>query len=87
MGNYVYIFEISQVLEKRINYVGNDLDLYKMAQICGEMTKLFDKRLKNVENDLEIWKWSKYLGNGLSAFDTALIFENLLYYVGNGLRI
>ena len=32
-------------------------------------------------------KWSKYLGNGLGAFDTALIFENRLYYVENGLCI
>ena len=24
-------------IEKRLNYVGNDLDLWKMAQICGEM--------------------------------------------------
>ena len=36
MGNDVYISEMAQVLEKRINYVGNHLDLYEMAQICGE---------------------------------------------------
>ena len=28
---------MAQVFEKRINYVGNDLDLWEMAQICGEM--------------------------------------------------
>ena len=34
-----YIFgETAQVFEKRLNYVGNDLDLWEMAQICGEMT-------------------------------------------------
>ena len=38
MGNDVYIWEMAQVLEKRINYVGNDFDLYQIVQICGEMT-------------------------------------------------
>ena len=61
------------MFEKRPKYVGNDVDLWEMAQICGEMTYLFDKRLKNVENDLEIWemarifgKWLRYIGHGLS---------------------
>ena len=56
-----------------LKYVGNDLDLWVMAQICGEMTELFDKRLKNVENDLEIFemakifgKWLRYMGHELS---------------------
>ena len=38
MGNDVYIWEMTQVFEKRLNYVGNDLDVWEMAQICGEMT-------------------------------------------------
>ena len=38
MGNDVDIWEMSQVFEKRLNYVGNDLDVWEMAQICGEMT-------------------------------------------------
>ena len=61
------------MFEKRPKYVGNDVDLWEMAQICGEMTELFDKRLKNVDNDLEIWeiykifgKWLRYMGHGLS---------------------
>ena len=61
------------MFEKRPKYVGNDVDLWEMAQICGEMTELFDKRLKNVENDLEIWemdkifgKWLRYMMLGLS---------------------
>ena len=60
------------MFEKRPKYVGNDVDLFEMAQICGEMTYLFDKLLKNVENDLEIWemakmigKWLRCMGNGL----------------------
>ena len=31
----VYIWE---VFEKRPKYLGNDVDLWEMAQICGEMT-------------------------------------------------
>ena len=32
-------------------------------------------------------KLAKYLENGLDTWDTPLIFEKRLYYVGNGLRI
>ena len=32
------MWEMAQVYGKRLNYVGNDLDLWEMAQICGEMT-------------------------------------------------
>ena len=38
MENNLCIWEMAQVFEKRLNYVGNDLDPWKMAQICGEMT-------------------------------------------------
>ena len=38
MLNDVYISEISQVFENLLNYVGNDLDLWEMPQICGKMT-------------------------------------------------
>ena len=38
MGNDVYICQLAQVFEKRIKCVGNDVDLWEMAQICGEMT-------------------------------------------------
>ena len=53
--------------------MGNDVDLWEMSQMCGEMNLLFDKRLKNLENDLEIWeianifgKWLRCMGHGLS---------------------
>ena len=62
------------MFEKRLKYVGNDVDLWEMSQICGEMTSLFDKRLKNVENDLKIWEMAK-------------IFGKCLRYMGNGLSI
>ena len=38
MENDVYIWEVAQVFEKRLNYVENDLDVWEMAQICREMT-------------------------------------------------
>ena len=73
MGDDVYIWEMAQVFEKRLNYVGNVLDVWEMAQICFSMTEIFDKRLKNVENDTEIWKitkifgkWLRCMGHGLS---------------------
>ena len=31
------------MFEKRQKYVGNDVDLWEMSQICGEMTSLFEK--------------------------------------------
>ena len=61
------------MFEKRLKYVGNDVNLWEMAQICGEMALIFGKRHKNVEIDLEIWemakifgKWLRYIGDGLS---------------------
>ena len=61
------------MFEKRPKYLGNDVDVWEMAQICGEMTELFDKLLKNVKNDLDIWemakifgKWLRYMGHVLS---------------------
>ena len=61
------------MFEERLKYVGNDVDMWEMAQICGEITQLFEKRLKNLENDLEILeiakifgKWLRYMGHGLS---------------------
>ena len=50
------------MFQKRQKYVGNDVDLWEMAQICGEMAELFDKLLKNVENDLEILEMAKIFG-------------------------
>ena len=61
------------MFEKRPKYLGNDVDLWEMAQICGEMTLFYDKLLKNVKNDFEIWemakifgKWLISMGHGLS---------------------
>ena len=38
MGKDVYICELAKVFEKRLKYVGNDVDLWEIAQIRGEMT-------------------------------------------------
>ena len=71
MGNDVCMWEMSLVFEKRLRYVGNEVDMREMAKICGEMAKLFDKRLKYVGVALEIWeiakiflKWLRYIGQG-----------------------
>ena len=32
-------------------------------------------------------KFPKYFENGLGTWDTSLIFENRVYYVGKGIRI
>ena len=73
MRNDVYMWEMDQVFQKRLKYVGNDLDLWEIAKICGKMTELFDKWFKNVENDIEIWemakifgKWIRYMGHHFS---------------------
>ena len=60
------------MFEKRLKYVGNDVDLWEMSQICGEMTELFDKQLKNVENDLEIWEMAKIFGKSLRSMGHGL---------------
>ena len=33
----MFMWEMAQVFEKRLKYVGNEVDLWEMAQICGEM--------------------------------------------------
>ena len=38
MGNDVYIFEMAQIFDKRLNYVGKDLDVKEMTEICGDLT-------------------------------------------------
>ena len=53
------------MFEKRPKYLGNDVDLWEMSQICGEMTLLFDKLLKNDKNDLDIWEMAKIFGKWL----------------------
>ena len=65
-----------------------------MIQICGKWLKYVGKSLNYLTNYLEMWKmnqrfgkWPKYLENGLDTWDTPLIFEKRLFYVGKGLRI
>ena len=33
----MHMWEMAQVFQKRLKYVGNDVDLWEMAKICGEM--------------------------------------------------
>ena len=32
------MWEMAEVFQKKLKYVGNDVDLWEMAQICGEIT-------------------------------------------------
>ena len=64
---------MAQVFEKRLNYVGYDVDLW-------EVSKMYGKWLKYLTNGLNMWKltqrfyemakiivkWLKYMGHGLS---------------------
>ena len=65
-----------------------------MTQICVKWLKYVWKLLDYLTNGLKMWtmtqrfgKWPKYLGNGSDTLDKAFVFEERLYYVGNGLRI
>ena len=65
-----------------------------MTQIFGKWLKYVGKWLNYLTNGFKMWKmtqrfvkYPEYLGYGLDTFDTALVFEKRLYYVGNGLRI
>ena len=33
----MHMWEMAEVFQKGLKYVGNDVDLWEMAQICGEM--------------------------------------------------
>ena len=37
-GKWLIYLGIGLNFEKRPNYLGNDVDMWEMSQICGEMT-------------------------------------------------
>ena len=39
--------EMASVFEKRLKYVGNDVDLWEIAKICGEWLNFFINGLIN----------------------------------------
>ena len=45
----MYIWEMAQVFEKRLNYVGNDVDLWEVSKISG-------KCIKYLTNGLNMWE-------------------------------
>ena len=47
MGNDIYMWEIAQVFEKRIKYVGNHVDLWEIAKISGKWLKYLINGLIN----------------------------------------
>ena len=59
--------------------MGNDVDLWEIAKICG-------KWLKYLINGLSMWEMHgarlKYLRNGFTMLEMALEFDERLKYVG-----
>ena len=47
MGNDVYMCEMAEVFEERQKYVGNDVDLWEIAKICGKWLKYLINGLIN----------------------------------------
>ena len=71
------MLEMAYEFDKRLKYVGNDVELWKMAQIFGKMSKLFHQCLKNVENDRD-------LGNGQNIWEMAQIHGKRFQYLRSG---
>ena len=38
MRNDLYIWELAYLFEKGLKYLGNDVVLWEMSQLCAEMT-------------------------------------------------
>ena len=61
------------MFEKRQKYVGNDVDLWEMAEICGKWLKYLTNGFNMAELTERFWemdkivvKWLRYMGRGLS---------------------
>ena len=50
-----------------------DVDLWEMAQICGEMTYIFGNWLKCLKMAKIFGKWLRSVGNGSNMWETAWI--------------
>ena len=55
---------MTYVLEYRLKYVGNDVDLWEIAKICGKWFKYLINGLNMWELTYIFGKWLKYLRNG-----------------------
>ena len=55
---------VGKVFEKRITYVGNDVDLWEMAKKCGKWHKCLTNALINWEMT-EIWEMIRIFGKFL----------------------
>ena len=65
--------ERAQVFEKRLNYVGNDVDLLEASKMSGKWLKYLTNGLNMWELTQRFWemakifvKWLKYMRHGLS---------------------
>ena len=64
---------MAQVFEKRQNYVVNDVDLWEVSKIDGQLLKYLTNALNMWELTQRFWemakifmKWLKYMGHSLS---------------------
>ena len=62
---------MTHVFEKRLRYVGNDVDMCEMAKICLLWLTYFTNGLNMLEMTQRISKWLKYLGNVLDIWGTS----------------
>ena len=61
------MLEMALVFEKRLKYLGNDVDIWEIPKIYLYLTN----GLINWEMTQTFGKWLKYLGNGLDIWGTA----------------
>ena len=78
---------MAEVFEKRLTYVGTDVDLWEIAKICGEWLKYLMKGLINSDMTQRFGKQLNQFGNALDIFGTAYVFEVRHKYVAKDLNI
>ena len=54
-----------------LKYVGNNVDMWEMAEISGKWLKYLTNGLINWEMTQRFGKWLKHLGNGVDIWVTA----------------
>ena len=83
---------MAEVFEKRLKYVGNDLEIWETAKIFMKCHRymvlvLSMERHQYVKNDLIIFNMSQICGNGRRILETDLVCWKWLKNLTNGLNI
>ena len=73
------------VFEKRLKYVGNDVDMWEMAKICWKWLNYLTNVLINFEINMASMcgKRPKYQRKGFTMLEMTEDFDKRLIYVGN----